>query len=86
MATGKPPAQDVTPQSGLYHFLRSINATAELYQEIDVSSYATGIDAGTQAFSLWAMYRIGMVMIHQESLNIEILVERYWMITIPAIY
>lgn len=44
-------ATEITPQSGLYHFSAGISSgTVELYQDIDVSSYANDIDAGSITF------------------------------------
>ena len=44
-------APGVTTLDGGNYFFPGSNASAELYQDIDVSSYATEIDAGTQYFS-----------------------------------
>lgn len=40
-----------TPQDGLYTFFPGIAAQAVLRQVVDVSSFATAIDAGTQSFT-----------------------------------
>lgn len=42
---------EVTAKSGSYHFFAGTSSPAELYQDIDVSSYATSIDAGIQQFN-----------------------------------
>ncbi len=42
---------EVTAQDGSYHFFAgAVAGTVELYQDVDVSSFATTIDAGTQVF------------------------------------
>lgn len=47
----------VTPQEGSYHFYAGQNGVAEMYQDVDVSAYATGIDAGTEQFTFTGYVR-----------------------------
>jgi len=45
------------PQDGTAYFFAGAGAFAELYQDIDLTTYASGIDAGTQYFSFSCFLR-----------------------------